>query len=89
MEYIELRKPLCGPTEPNASITSVCLLRNFFDKENSAIIMVNGKTYRSMKTDFFVSDLYGIDVNDVEFQMGLVGIMQIPKTSHTTIDLCH
>lgn len=55
----------------------------FFQNEDGATITVNGDTYRTMITDFFVPALHGIDVNDVWFQQDGATC----HTSHATIDL--
>jgi len=40
----------------------------FFEDEGGATVTVNGDTYRTMITDFFVPALDGIDVDNVWFQ---------------------
>ena len=57
-------------TEANVLVTSESLVwsggiiaPHFFDKQDAAIT-INGDTYRTMITDFFVSALHGINVND-------------------------
>ena len=38
-----------------------------FENEDGSTITVNADTYRTMKTDFFLSAIHGIDVNNVWF----------------------
>ena len=40
----------------------------FFKSERNPIITVNGDTYRTMITDFFITVFYGTDVHEVCFQ---------------------
>ena len=55
----------------------------FFEDEGEATVTVNGDTYRTMITDFFVPALDGIDVDNVWFQQDGATC----HTSHATIDL--
>ena len=52
LPYLWLRK------EPNSQMTGDCLVMLMVD-------MVNGDTYRSMITNYFVAAFHGIDVNEV------------------------
>ena len=56
--------------EANALITSDYLMRlepyaYFYGNEYGTTNTVNGDTYRTMITDFFLPTLHGIDENDV------------------------
>ena len=55
----------------------------FFEDEGGATITVNGDTYRTMITDFFVPALDGIDMDNVWFQQDDATC----HTPHATIDL--
>ena len=55
----------------------------FFEDEGGATVTVNGDTYRTMKTNFLVPTLDGIDVDNVWFQQDGATC----HTSHATINL--